>query len=183
MSNKLPFLPDDHHYAIANVACRAAQLDHHIELTVFCLMGQHTGSFVLKQLGHDRQVGLIRALTLDLFPEHADELCEILDEIIVLRKERNEIMHWLWGEADAPDVAKYSSIRPYRENPEPKIKTAQEIQKIADGMLGCTTDLLAYVDLELRKAGMRGLGGVDALWLDQIREDRRRRRLSEGDDD
>jgi hypothetical protein len=34
MPKKLPFLPDEHHYAIAHVATRAAQLDHVIEVCV-----------------------------------------------------------------------------------------------------------------------------------------------------
>jgi len=38
MPDKLPLLPDEHHYAIAHVAARAAQLDHAIELAVVAQM-------------------------------------------------------------------------------------------------------------------------------------------------
>jgi hypothetical protein len=41
MPKKLPFLPDEHHYAIAHVATRAAQLDHVIEFCVDTQMGSH----------------------------------------------------------------------------------------------------------------------------------------------
>jgi hypothetical protein len=71
MPNKLPFLPDDHHYAIANVAVVAAQLDHMIEATIetALLDRKSTAEFMMKNLGADRVVGLLKAVLLDMAPD------------------------------------------------------------------------------------------------------------------
>ena len=44
MPNKLPFLSDDHHYAIAHVATRSAQLEHTIEYSVDAQMLLNKGA-------------------------------------------------------------------------------------------------------------------------------------------
>lgn len=51
MTNKLPFIPEEFHYAIANVAARASQLDHMIEHSIEVMFGDmhNTAEFILKR--------------------------------------------------------------------------------------------------------------------------------------
>ncbi|MCH8999509.1 MAG: hypothetical protein IID48_14780 [Proteobacteria bacterium] len=142
MVEKLPYLPDEHHYAIAAVAARAAQLDHHIEHAISCCLIDHpkTAEFALKNLSADRVVGLLKAVLLDMPPRNPEKIEDLISKIMKLRSERNELLHWLWGKSDEADKAAYSSIRPFREK-QTKEKTAAEIQEIAEGMLACAVAL------------------------------------------
>jgi len=73
---KLPFLPDEHHYAIAHVATRAAQLDHAIEFCVDAQMGSHreAAEYLIKSLDTPRLIGLLRVLLQDNFPTRVSEI-------------------------------------------------------------------------------------------------------------
>jgi hypothetical protein len=136
MRSKLPFLPDDHHYAIANVAARSAQLDHYIELTIQCALRDHeqTARFALKNLGQDRVVGLMEAVLLDVEPKAEAGIKSVIAEINRLRTARNEILHWLWGKTEDPDIARHATLRPFRE-PRHANKTAAEVQAVADDLM------------------------------------------------
>jgi len=137
MMDKLPFLSDDHHFAITQVAARSAQLDHMIELTAGELLIQtpHTAAVIVRNLTHDRLINVIEALLLDFFPKEADEHTRLIAQITRVRKERNNLMHWLWGKSDDPQAMKIGSLRPYRDNPPPKTLTAAQIQLLASEML------------------------------------------------
>ena len=58
MPKKLPFLPDEHHYAIAHVATRSAQLDHMVERSVDIQMmsQQRAAEYLIKHLDLNRLV-------------------------------------------------------------------------------------------------------------------------------
>lgn len=135
MPNKLPFLPDDHHYAIANVAVVAAQLEHMIEATIdtALLERPRTAEFILKTTSAERLVGLLEAVLLDLAPKKEADITKLIADIRRLRSERNDIMHWIWSGSDEPDTARHATMRPYRET-KAKTKKANEIQTIADEM-------------------------------------------------
>ncbi len=161
MDMKLPFLPDEHHYAIASVAARSAQLDHHIELMVqiALLSHQNTAEFALRNLGADRVVGLLRATLLDLAPDQADIIEALVVEIARLRGERNEVMHWLWSKSDEDDKAIHGTLRPFR-TPQKKTKTAKEVHAIAEGMVEVVKSLSDWHDLVLE--------GPRSTWLDKL---------------
>lgn len=138
MVDKLPFLADEHHYAITAVATRSGQLDAHIEMSIAVIL-QHAGfekaaQNVLKNMNGDRYVNLLRDLLLDRLPNLAGEIDTAFSEIGRLRTERNEILHWLYGKAEDPAHARSSFFRPFRGYKE-KIRTAQQIQDIADQLL------------------------------------------------
>jgi hypothetical protein len=101
---KLPFLPDEHHYAIAHVATRAAQLDHAIELCVSAQMGSHrkAAEHLIKNLDTHRLVDLLRVLLQDNFPTRVSEIETLIQEIKAARAERNEVLHWLWVRTQIP---------------------------------------------------------------------------------
>src|SRR4051812_48546670 len=104
MIEKLPFLPDEHHYAIAHVAARSSQMEHHIEhLVNAAFAGQpETAEFLLKNLGTDRMVGLLKAALLDKFPQSREQIERLCAEIGRLRTLRNNLLHWIWGKSEDP---------------------------------------------------------------------------------
>lgn len=152
MVNKLPFLPDEHHYAIAAVATRAAQLDSHIELSIMKIC-THAGlvescKFILNNMNGDRYVGLLRALLRERLPKQRAEIDAGFTEITQLRTERNEILHWLYGKAEGPNKSLATYIRPFRERKE-KSQTAGEIQAVANGFLAYVKTIADWTDMAL----------------------------------
>jgi hypothetical protein len=136
MPSKLPFLPDDHHYAIAHVATRAAQLDHTIELSVDVQMRSHkkAAEYIIKGTDTNRLVGLLDALLRDNFPDRLPEIDALITEIKTIRNERNEILHWIWGKGEAETAAKLHSLRIHRKQ-DVKTKTAEELYALANRLL------------------------------------------------
>ena len=147
-TQKLPFLPDAHHYAIAAVAARSAQLDHSIEIAAYSLLGirRNTAKFLLKNLAGDRIIQLFQALLLDEFPNETDSINSLIARINKVRSDRNEIIHWLWGNLEGnQDAARLVTVRPFRETKETS-KTASEIHAIADELLATSAAIFAWSD-------------------------------------
>jgi hypothetical protein len=141
MVDKLPFLSDDHHYAIAAVAARSAQLDTQIETTIAHIIAgsvmERTSEFILKNMNGDKYVGLLNSLLIDLYlgdEEKQALIKKVFERVKDLRTQRNEILHWICGKSDDPTHSKHVSIRPHRETRE-KTLTAQEILAVAKEML------------------------------------------------
>jgi len=67
---------------------------------------------------------------LDAAPEYEQEIEKLDAEIKRLRSERNDIMHWIWGESEGSDAAFHISARPFRKH-QMSTKTADQIKKIA----------------------------------------------------
>ena len=147
MIEKLPFLPDEHHYAIAAVAARTAQLDSIIALAIASGFQRRKGTaeFILRNLGASRFVDLLSAMLLDAAPKQSDEINTLIKEITRIRRERNDLMHWLWGKSDAdPSIPIQADIRPFREAI-PKSRTAEEIQKLAEDALSAVKDVSVWM--------------------------------------
>jgi hypothetical protein len=136
MSTKLPFLSDDHHFAIANVAVRVGQMEWHIENLIHNALFKQpkTAEVALKNLGADRLVTFVSAVLHDSFPEFTAEIDSLESEINRIKTERNEILHWIWGKSEKPETAIHISARPFRAHLQKK-KTALDIQKVADDAL------------------------------------------------
>jgi hypothetical protein len=67
------------------------------------------------------------------------------------RSERNEVLHWLWGEGEDETTAKLGSMRIHR--PEiVKRKTASEVYAIADRLLDASHTLIRLNDEIIRSA-------------------------------
>lgn len=148
MVDKLPYLSDEHHYAIAAVAARAAQLDSIIEISIASLLlaVPKTSAFVLKNMNGDRYVGLLEQMLLDLIPQREAIIKAAFERVGKLRTERNEILHWIYGVSDDPALARYTSIRPHRQ-PQERSKTAEEIQAVANEMLDLVLVISALASL------------------------------------
>jgi hypothetical protein len=142
---KLPFLPDEHHYAIAHMATRAAQLDHAIEFCVDAQMGSHreAAEYLIKSLDTPRLIDLLRVLLQDNFPTRVSEIEALIQEVKAARAERNEVLHWIWGKDPDPAKAKLGSLRIHREQ-QIKTKTAQELYALADRLLAAVTALTRF---------------------------------------
>lgn len=161
MVTKLPFLSDDHHFAIANVAVRSGQMEYHIEHLTSETLAKlpQTAEFLLKNLGADRVVGLMQRALLDHHPADAEKIEKLVSEISRLRTERNEILHWIWGKSLVENEAIHLSFRPFRE-PQQRTKTAREIQKIADDMMGVIHALGWWREELFRERSRRALRGT-----------------------
>jgi hypothetical protein len=155
MPDKLPFLPDEHHYAIAHVASRAAQLDHQIEFSVFTQFypRHETSKYLLKNLDSNRLVNLLHALLRDNFKDRSTLIDAMMKDIAEARRERNEILHWLWGKGEDDTIARHGTSRPYRSE-ESKTKTAQQIYDVAALMLDATIALNRLDTEYLKRYGM-----------------------------
>jgi hypothetical protein len=143
MVSKLPFLPDEFHFAIASVAARAAQLDHHIEQAISqALMDRcQTSRFLLSNVSPDRLVDLLRCLLVDVLPLEEVHIKSLFEKIKQARQSRNEIMHWLWAQTDDPNRITMARIRPHEATKTVK-KTVAQIQSIADSMLDAVGGLI-----------------------------------------
>src|SRR6185436_17596209 len=142
MPNKLPFLPDEHQYAIAHVATRAAQLDHTIEISVDVLMGAHrrAAEHIIKNSDTNRLVGLLDALLRDKYPDRLSEIDSVMENLKTARKERNEVLHWIWSKSENEEEAHLSLLRIHREQ-DAKTKTAEDLYALADKLLRSSFDL------------------------------------------
>jgi len=145
MPTKLPHLSDDHHFAITNVAARASQLENHIEKTIEkgLLKQPKMAEFLLKNLGADRVVRLLKAILLDAAPEEESQIDNLIRTINDLRTDRNEILHWTWGPGEKEGEALSATSRPFREF-RYSYKTPDQIQKIADEMTGVSHALMEW---------------------------------------
>ena len=145
MTKKLPHLTEDHHFAIANVAARASQLENQIERTIEqALLSQpKTAEFMLKNLGMDRVVSLLGAILLDAAPDEGPQIGNLLATINDLRSERNEILHWSWIPGMGGDTPLNATARPFREFRYSE-RTAEQVQKIADEMQDVVHALLEW---------------------------------------
>ena len=147
MPTKLPHITDDHHFAIANVAGRAAQMDVQIEKTIVAGLRQQpkTAEYLLKNLGADRIVGLLETMLLDTFPEENDQIDALIKTIRELKVDRNGILHWTWIPGMKPETSISATARPFREFRYNELR-ADQIQAIADDMLAVTRALLQWQD-------------------------------------
>lgn len=145
MTTKLPHLSDEHHFAIANVAARSAQLDYHIERTIeVTLRGQSKmAEFLLKTLSAVNIVNLLKTILLDAAPEEEPQIKNLILTINDLRSERNDILHRTWGPGGEPGTAMSVTRRPFRE-PRHTLRNAAQVQKIADEMLNATRALIKW---------------------------------------
>ena len=153
MPKKLPFLSDDHHYAIAHVATRAAQLEHAIEYSVDAqlLLNKGGAECIIKRSSQNFLVDFLGALLRDNFPSRIAEIETLMADIKAAKDERNEVMHWLWGKGEDEATATIGSQRIHR--PEAvKTKTASEVYAIANRLLDATHTLIRLNDDVLRSA-------------------------------
>lgn len=145
MTTKLPHISDEHHFAIANVAARSAQMDVQIERTIAVALAKQpkTAEFLLKNLGADRVVGALKALLLDAQPEQEEPINRLIEKINDLRTERNETLHWTWIRGYEAGTAIAATNRPFREFRH-AARSAEQVQNIADEMRTVVQALLIW---------------------------------------
>jgi hypothetical protein len=148
MSNKLPFLSDEFHFAIASVAVRAAQLEHHIEHAIshFMIKSPEMSKFLLGKASQGKSVEAFRAAAIDALPDMAAQIDELVKRIVKIKDRRNETLHWLWGKGEDENNAKTANIKPHKDH-KIKMKTAKDVSKIADDALGAAIDIIQLQDI------------------------------------
>jgi len=144
MTNKLPFLPDEHHYAITHVIARAALLDHAIHFSAASQLAPRgqLARYLLANVDLNRLIKVLHAVLLDNFAAtRHDEINKLMETIRTARSERNDLMHWLWQASDEdPDRITLAQVRPYKPEAT-KSKTAAELYALANTMLETVTAL------------------------------------------
>lgn len=143
MVDKLPFLPDEHHYAIAAVAVRAAILDHRIEEAIYAFLPDHheTAAFLLDELSWTKFPKLLRRVMLDGFPGEAPEIEKLYGRIVAARSLRNDLLHWLWRKSDDPDMAILARMPPHKPGTKRAPLSAADVAAVADELLAVTREL------------------------------------------
>lgn len=150
MPRKLPFLPDEHHYAIARVAISAAQLDHAIERLIYLLLAlpDQVAEFILRNINTNRLIELLQTIFLCGVPEEESDIKALFQRIKVARQDRNDILHWFYEESSIAGSAKLSDKRPFRKKPAREM-TAKDVEAVADSLDQCQGELvewMAYYD-------------------------------------
>jgi hypothetical protein len=156
MPDKLPYLSDEHHYAIAAVTTRSSQMEHMVEMTIsVAMMSQNNlAEYLLKNLGQDRIVGALAATLSDqLTPEEYDT-ASLISRIKAARTNRNDIIHSIYGVADDPTLAKIGTIRPYRQERFSE-HSAADFYAVAQEMLSISMELARANDAIFQKQQSR----------------------------
>ena len=102
-----------------------------------------TAEFLLKNLGSDRVVGVLKSILLDVAPEEEPRITNLIKTIVDLRTERNKILHWTWSKGLEDDEAISASARPFREF-HYSSKKARQIQQSADEMANVSHALMEW---------------------------------------
>jgi hypothetical protein len=137
MTDKLPFLSDDFHYAITKVAAHGSVLDYMIELCLYHLLPDHENlvAYLLKHMSSNRYVGLVEALFKDAFPNEADAITAEIKAVEDARNERNRLMHWLWSKSEDPAIMKMAHVKPHREERETRFMALEEVRGLGKAIL------------------------------------------------
>jgi hypothetical protein len=147
MATKLPFLSDDHHFAIANVAAHAATLDQIIDRLVYLTVEPDLVSeFLVKNISVDRLVDVLRLALVAELKNYASLIDRMFGRLKAARTERNRVLHWLHETTESPDIVRFTDKRAGREQ-NPKDYTAKDIQKIADTMQDSYDELVEWWNL------------------------------------
>jgi hypothetical protein len=145
--SKLPYIHDEHLMAIGHVAIGAATLDHMIEFAIFDLMHPHHNSAekILRGWNQDKQVGFVHTMLTDKYPSHVGDIDRFIVDLKDARKQRNDVIHYVWGHVDEKGAAKLGTYRPFRQVVE-KSMTAAEIDAVADKLNDCGVKLRKLCD-------------------------------------
>lgn len=144
MAIKLPYLSDDHHFAIAIVAAKSAELDHLIDTLLYLTIEPEDVSlFILKNVNSDRLVELLRLALGAELAQFKKDLDGLFERVKTVRTGRNQILHWLSESTESKDIVRFTDKRRGRER-KPKDLTANDIQNIAIAIGECVDELVQW---------------------------------------
>ncbi|WP_022697951.1 hypothetical protein [Euryhalocaulis caribicus] len=145
----LPFLPDDHHYAITAVTTRASQLDQTVVagIATFLFDRFSAAKIIAGRMRTLDQLALLQCL-MEESPECSGaDIAGLFARIRMARTDRNKIVHWLWGKSEHPDEAVSSSVTVFKDG-ERRTWTAQQIYEVAESCMQSTHELNALMTLK-----------------------------------
>jgi hypothetical protein len=91
---RLPYLSDDHHFAIANVAAQSAELDIVLDSAVYLtIVPKEVSLYLVKNLGPDRLVEILRLAFIAELSEYAPTINTLFERVKTMRSERNHVLH------------------------------------------------------------------------------------------
>jgi hypothetical protein len=147
MVTKLPHLSDDHHFALANVAAQSAELDIVLDSAVYLTIEPPEVSlFLVKSLAPDRLVEILRLALVAELAEYEPKINSLFQRVKTMREARNQVLHWLHEPTQSREIVRFSDKRRGRDKT-PKDLTARDIQKIADGIRDCYSEILEWWNL------------------------------------
>lgn len=152
MPDKLAYLSDEHHYAIAAVATRSSQMEHMLETTLSVAMidQKNLAEFLLKNLGQDRVVGALAATLADQLATDSYDVSALIARVKKARADRNDILHSIYGIADDPNLAVIATLRPFREEKRAE-RSAADFYAVAAELLAISIELANVNDIIFQK--------------------------------
>lgn len=132
----LPFLPDEHHIAIAHVATRSALLDHVIEWTIAGILRNDPDKsrHILINKHPNKLPAIMGNLLVADLPDEKPAIDWLIGKITNTRERRNRVIHWVIGKTNQAGKARMVSLRPHREEMSDALD-ANQIKLIADDLL------------------------------------------------
>jgi hypothetical protein len=147
MRSKLPHVSDEHLKAIAHVSIRSAQLDQLIEICAASLLlpSLALAELILKDARTDKLIQIIQSSLYDRHPSFKAEADKLIREITQARRDRNDVIHFVWGKADKNGTIKTGSVRAFKPDKERSF-TAAQVGEVADKLLCAINDLTVITD-------------------------------------
>lgn len=154
-------MSDDVRSAIASVAASSALMDRHLDSAIaHLLLGKEaTARFLLKTLAHDQLPRLYQALLFDEFPESERQITDLIDLIEELRKEREDMLDWLWSETEAETTSSDVAMGSFRAS-HTKYQTVEAISVVAAGLtrvVAFMTGWMERVDMKQSRSSRQAL--------------------------
>jgi hypothetical protein len=145
MATTVPWLTVDQHVELARVAMRVGQLEWNLLCAIADILHQspEEAEAVLEGLQNDKLIKEARKQLVEVFPEEVSKIDRLFGEIYAVRKQRHEMLHWIWGNPHEEGLSIYFKGTPGKEE-EIKYARAEDIAKVADDAQRLTKAVLIW---------------------------------------
>lgn len=112
-----------------------------IELCTYGLMltSQMTAELILKEARTEKQIQIAQAVLCDRHPGFVTDIKALFTEITQVRRDRNEVIHHVWGKADDEGAVEAASIRVFKGDKRRRF-TAKQVWDVSDRLLCAVHD-------------------------------------------
>jgi hypothetical protein len=155
---------DEQLIAIGHVAVRSAMLDNIIDFTVEAISKSYPKVMRDESLRFSvqKKLSLITQELVKLIPHHESAITEFISEVHAARKERNDMIHRMWGTTETDYKKILIDMRHWIKQRPPRRVTADKMMALATKMIDLVWELVDWKvlsdHLRLRQFGpMRGI--------------------------
>jgi hypothetical protein len=133
LAKTVPWLTADQHIELARLAMRVAQLEWNLLSTIADILHQspEDAEATVEGLQNDKLIKEARKQLVAVFPEEISQIDRLFANIYTVRKQRHEMLHWIWGKAHEEGLSVYFKGTPHK-NEEIKYARAEDIALAAD---------------------------------------------------